>query len=192
MRNAFFRLLLLACLFFPAAAFAQSSATVVTTCGTLGQNYTAGAVRPLTQNTTGVLCSTTAIAGTVTVSGSVNLAAATTGGCTPRPVIASTASTNATNIKASVGTLCDWAATNTTTTLYYVHFYNTAGSPTCNASILQTYAIPPAGSAGQVGGFSRPLPYGHAYDTGIGVCITANADGTGNAATGVLLNIGYK
>lgn len=125
--------------------------------------------------------------------GSVSLGAVATGGCTPHPVVASAASTNAASVKASAGTLCDFMATNSHTSIQYVHFFNTAGSPTCNASIIQTIAIPPASSAGLLGGVNRALTYGHAYGTGIGICITANADGTGNATAGaVLLNIGYK
>lgn len=130
--------------------------------------------------------------GGVTGMQGVSIQASPTGGCTPNTVIAAGASTNATSVKASAGTLCDWAASNTTTTLYYVHFYNNAGSPTCNTGIIESYPIPAATATGQVGGWSRPLPQGHAYGTGIGICITANADGTGNAAAGVLLNIGYK
>lgn len=122
----------------------------------------------------------------------VSIQASPTGGCTPNGVITAGASTNATNVKASAGTLCDFSAANTTSTLYYVHFYNNAGTPTCNTGIIESYPVSAAPAVGQVGGWSRPFPQGHAYGTGIGICITANADGTGNAAAGVTLNIGYK
>lgn len=52
--------LLVALLLLPAAAHAQSSAAVVATCGTLGQAYTAGATRPITQSTAGELCTNAA------------------------------------------------------------------------------------------------------------------------------------
>lgn len=114
-------------------------------------------------------------------------------GCTSNTVVTAAASTNAANVKASAGTLCDFTATNEHTAIQYVHFYNNSGSPTCNASIIATYAVPPASAAGQLGGLSVPLTFGRAFGTGIGICITANRDGTGNAtANGILLNIGYK
>ena len=56
MRNLFARLFLLSLMFLPVAAHAQAGATVVATCGTLGQNYAQGSVRPLTQTTAGLLC----------------------------------------------------------------------------------------------------------------------------------------
>lgn len=131
--------------------------------------------------------------GGVTGMQGVSIQASPTGGCTPNTIVTSAASTNAANVKASAGTLCDWSAGNTSTTLYWVHFYNTAGTPTCNTGIIESYPISAAPAVGQVGGWSRPLPQGRAYSTGIGICITANADGTGNAAaSAVTLNIGYK
>lgn len=121
------------------------------------------------------------------------LAPTTTQGCTSNTVVTAAASTNAANVKASAGTMCDFTATNEHTAIQYVHFYNTAGTPTCNASIIATYAIPPASAAGQLGGLNIPWTFGRAFATGIGYCITSSRDGTGNATVnGVLLNIGYK
>ena len=124
-----------------------------------------------------------------------SLASTTTGGCTPAKTL-SAASTNATSIKGSAGTLCKITAINTTTTIYYLKFYNTASAPTCNSdAVVATYPIPPASAAGGAGGVAPSLSaYGEAYSTGIGFCITGGlADNdNANAATGIAVSYSYK
>jgi hypothetical protein len=110
--------------------------------------------------------------------------------------IASAASTNATNCKNAGGNVYDLHLLNTTTTTYYLRFYNLSTSPTCSSSTgyVWTVPIPPAGAAGQVGGFSIPFPVGRGFSAGIGYCITGGASGTDNtsAATGIYGSIGYR
>jgi hypothetical protein len=118
-----------------------------------------------------------------------------TGG-TECPVV-SAASTNATNCKASPGRVLGIYLLNTTTTTYYLRTYNLSTSPTCSSAtgFRQSYPIPPATAAGQVGGFSFPMPpAGIAFGTGIGFCLTGGSDSTNNtnAATGVFGTIVYK
>lgn len=126
--------------------------------------------------------------------GSINIAAATTGGCTPAKVL-SAASTNSTNIKASAGTLCKMVVVNVNTTLAYLKMYDKATAPTCNSdTVLATYAIP-FGASNAGGGVAIPLgPFGEAYASGIGFCLTggiADNDNT-NTATGVTISFSYK
>lgn len=131
--------------------------------------------------------------GSVTVtSGTVGLAGAATGGCTPN-TLASAASTNATSAAGGVPvTVCWLNAVNTTTTLYYLNVYNKASAPTCNSdTIVQTIPVPPAASAGLAGGIVENLgTYGSVFSAGFAFCLTATAAGTGNAATGVYINYG--
>ena len=124
--------------------------------------------------------------------GSVNVAAAATGGCTPAHLL-SGASTNATVIKASAGTLCKLSAINTTATLYYLKFYNVTTGPTCNSdTVVATYPVP-ASTTGA--GVEVNLgPFGEAYTTGIAFCLTAGLadnDNT-NAATGIAISYSSK
>lgn len=126
--------------------------------------------------------------------GTVSIASATTGGCTPGKLL-SAASTNSTSIKGSVGTLCKVTAINTTAVVYYLKFYNKATAPTCNSdTVVATYPVPfAASSAG--GGISVNLgAFGEAYTLGIGFCLTggsADNDNT-NAATGVTISYSFK
>jgi|SRR5579883_1819922 hypothetical protein len=104
------------------------------------------------------------------------------------------ASTNGTTVVARPGNVYSIVAVNTTTTLYYLKFYDTSSTPTCNSStVVQTYAIPfGASSAG--GGFALSLPVGMRFDNGISFCITggiADNDNT-NAAAGVSLSLTYR
>lgn len=128
--------------------------------------------------------------GAVTTAASIT--AATTGGCTPAKTL-SAASTNATSVKASAGTLCSLNLINTTATLYYLKLYDKATAATCNSdTVLQTIPVPAsttgAGIAVNLG------PFGTAFTLGITFCLTggiADNDNT-NAATGVAINYSYK
>lgn len=117
-------------------------------------------------------------------------------GATPSGVT-SAATTNSTNLKASAGRLMGMYLTNTTTTTYYIRFYNLAAAPTCSSATGYVFsmAVPPAGAAGQAGGFSMPFgPTGLAFGTGIGYCITGGGTSTDNtsAATGIFGVIATK
>lgn len=106
------------------------------------------------------------------------------------------ASTNATSVKGSAGTVYHYTLTNTTTTTYYLRMYNLASAPTCSSSTgyVATIPIPPAAAAGGAGGREIPQNIGQAFTTGIGFCVTGGASSTDNtsAATGVFVEILYK
>lgn len=105
----------------------------------------------------------------------------------------SAASTNATNIKASAGTVSVISIVNTTATLYYLRMYNLASAPTCSSATGFVNTIPvPASTSGA--GIVIPIAVPHAYTTGIGYCLTGGGSSTDNtnAATGVYINIWYK
>jgi hypothetical protein len=126
--------------------------------------------------------------------GAVNLAAATTGGATPYHLSGGTAaSTNATSVKASAGTLCDLAVINTTATLAYLKLYDSASAPTCSSATGLKHVYPvPANTSGA--GFVRALAVGEAYAGGIAYCVTgggADTDAT-NAPAGVFVEASYK
>ena len=107
----------------------------------------------------------------------------------------SAASTNSTLVQAGPRILAGFVATNTTTTTYYLKFYDKATAPTCGTDVpVFTVAIPnqPAGTTvGQI----NTWPYaGFAFLNGIVFCITAaaaDAD-TGVADTGITLSLGVK
>lgn len=106
------------------------------------------------------------------------------------------ASTNATSVKGSAGTVYGMSLSNTTTTVYYLRMYNLSTSPTCSSSTgyVSTIPIPPAAAAGQVGGREITKNIGQAFTTGIAYCITGGSSSTDNtnAATGVFVEVLYK
>ena len=105
----------------------------------------------------------------------------------------SAASTNATNVKASAGTVSTISVVNTTATLYYLRMYNLASAPTCSSATGFVNTIPiPASTSGA--GIVIPITLPHAYTTGIGYCLTGGGSSTDNtnAATGVYINIWYE
>lgn len=119
--------------------------------------------------------------------------AQTTGGCTPS-VYRSLATNNATNIKASAGTLCKLVALNSTSTIYYVRLYNLSAAPTCSSGTGEVASYPiPANTSGA--GIAVPIgPFGEAYSTGLGFCLTGGGAANDNtsAATGVTLSYSFK
>lgn len=107
----------------------------------------------------------------------------------------SAASTNATRVKASAGAIDQLTLINTTTTLYYLKFYNKASAvPTCNSDTV-VFTIPvPYGASNSGGGAAIPFPLGLRFNTGIGFCLTgglADSDNS-NAATGVVLSMAFR
>lgn len=115
--------------------------------------------------------------------------AATNGGTSISRTV-SAASTNATNVKASAGQVYAIIASNVNASARYLHLYNTAGTPTCNASIVATFVIP-GNTAGA--GNNIPIPPGAAFGTGIGLCLTTAIDGTGSvSANEHAINVFYR
>lgn len=139
----------------------------------------------------------TAIAGKVgidqTTPGTTNAVqniSGTTGGVTPFTLTAA-ASTNATNVKASAGTLYHIGVYNNSATPAWVSFYNTAGTPTCGTSIVYQTMIPANSTSGA--GAVEDFATGMAFATGIGICVTTGIAGTGSvAATSYVVGLGYK
>lgn len=105
----------------------------------------------------------------------------------------SAATTNATNCKASAGTLYGYEIINTTGTIYYLRLYNLSAAPTCSSGTGFIRSIPiPAATSGA--GVERDMATGEAYGTGLGFCLTgggSSSDNT-NAATGVYVSLLYK
>jgi hypothetical protein len=104
----------------------------------------------------------------------------------------SAASTNSTLVAAGWHTITTLNVINTTATIYYLKLYNKATAPTCGTDTpVQVYPIP-ASTSGN--GVQLPLGPGLGFVTGVGFCLVAgiaNSDAT-NAATGVVINIGYR
>lgn len=106
------------------------------------------------------------------------------------------ASTNATSVKGSAGTVYGMSLTNTSTTIYYLRMYNLSSAPTCSSSTgyVSTIPIPPAAAAGGAGGREIQKNIGQAFTTGIAFCVTGGSSSTDNtnATTGVFVEILYK
>lgn len=126
----------------------------------------------------------------------VNIRAAATNGTTGC-LILSAASTNAQSCGTAPTAWYGGRIFNTTTTVYYLRRYNTAGTPTCSSAtgFIDAIPIPPASAAGSVGGFIQSLTVGETatFTTGLGWCITGGSSSTDNtnAAVGIFGEI-YK
>jgi len=102
----------------------------------------------------------------------------------------SAASTNATVVKASAGTILNITAINTTATVYYLKLHDTASTPTAGSTaVVQCYAIP-ASTSGN--GFVISVPI--AFASGVAfTCVGGIADNdSSNAATGIAINFVYR
>ena len=110
-------------------------------------------------------------------------------GATPYSYI-SASGTNATNVKASAGTIYSLVSMNTTASARYIHMYNSASAPTAGSGTPIKRFLVPAG-----GGFIWPIPpQGVAFSSGIGFTITggvADSDTTSISASDVVLNMDY-
>jgi hypothetical protein len=112
------------------------------------------------------------------------------GGATPYHLL-SAATTNSTIVKVSPGTLYTISAINTTATVYYLKFYNSAGSPSCGSTaVVQTFPIP-ASTSGD--GLVLAAPVGITFTAGISLCIVGGLldTDTSSAATGVAISLSY-
>jgi len=126
------------------------------------------------------------------VPSSIQLQANTSGGWTPYHYL-STASTNATNIKSSAGSIGYIIVINTTASVYYLKLFNKASSPTVGTDTPVMNIPIPANASSLGGGAALPVPAGINFSTGISFALTgAIADNdTTNAAAGIVINIGY-
>jgi hypothetical protein len=100
---------------------------------------------------------------------------------------------NATNVKASAGTVFDIQVSNNSATIAYLKLYNSASAPTCGSGTPVARYLVPASTAGA--GSNVSFPVGKTFSSGIGFCLTtgiADADTGSVAATTYLINITYK
>ena len=111
-----------------------------------------------------------------------------------RCVHTTTAATNSTNCKNSAGRIGYIRAINTTGTLAYLRLYNLASAPTCSSATGYIESIPVPASATGAGFTENMAPFGEAYSTGIGFCVTGGGTSTDNtnSVAGVYLKILYK
>lgn len=126
------------------------------------------------------------ISGTQPVSGTVTANQATPTASN----VTSTATTNATLVKASAGTLYNISASNVGAATAYLKLYNKATAPTVGTDVpVLTIPIPASGVA------SLPIgAIGHRFATGIGLAITgaaADSDTTAVAAAQVKVLTAY-
>ena len=121
--------------------------------------------------------------------GQVAIATRTTGGSTAFTLI-SAATTNATSVKTSAGTLYGIYAYNNGAAAAYLKIYNLAVAPTVGTSVAALTILLPAG-----GGSNIPIPsQGIAFGTGIAFAITGlgtTADATAVAVSQVFVNGAY-
>ena len=118
--------------------------------------------------------------------------ASPSGGYTPGHLV-SAATTNATSVKASAGTLGHVSASNVNAAARYLKFYNKASAPTVGTDVpVLTYIIPGNTSGA---GTNIPLPpQGIAFSTGIAFAITTEATDAGStavAASEIVINYGW-
>lgn len=116
----------------------------------------------------------------------------TSGGATPGKLI-SAAGTNATNVKASAGTVYWMFCSNENTARRYAKVYNKATAPIVGTDIpVQTYIVP---GRDEGAGFAFPLPsQGMNLDLGFGLAITTGNDDNDTGAVGaneVVINYGF-
>jgi len=168
-----------------ATGVAQGSTTSGQTISPIGgavttsaPSYTTGQTSPISLDTAGntrVNCVTGCSSATVGTSFTLTAAA----------------STNATSVKASAGTLRHISVYNNSATLAWVSFYNTASTPTCGTGIVYQTMIPANSTSGA--GAVEDISAGLAFSTGIGICVTTGIAGTGSvAASSYVVGLGYN
>jgi hypothetical protein len=118
-------------------------------------------------------------------------AAKTSGGFTPGKLI-SAATTNATSVKGSAGTLGFLAASNINASPRYLKLYDKATSPTVGSDTPVAVFVIPGATTGT--GTNLALPtYGLQFTLGIALAITtgvADADTGAVAASEIVVNYG--
>ena len=157
---------------------------------TLGQGTMATSMKvvlPSDQAAIPVTLTSTTITGTPTV----NDVASATGGYTPNKLI-SAATTNATVIKASAGTLGYVQASNINAAARYLKFYNKATAPVVGTDVPVHVWLIPGNTAGA--GTNIPIPSeGVNFSAGISFALTAGAadsDVAAVAASEIIVNYG--
>lgn len=85
-------------------------------------------------------------------------------------------SANATNVKNGAGRLIGWQFQNTTASIVYVKFHNSASTPTAGASVFMTVGIPANGKS------EVTIEGGIAFSAGIGFTTVTDAADSGTTA----------
>ena len=171
---------------------AQGSLTqsLPTGANTIGAVNIAAAQTLATVTTVGAVTAiTNALPAGTNKLGTIQAVSATTGGLTPYTLI-SAATTNATNVKASAGTVYSVQASNTGAANAFLKLFNLAVAPTVGTSVAVKTLIIPAGGGVILGANDIGLAFG----TGIAFSITAvatTADTTAVALAQVVVNIDY-
>lgn len=132
----------------------------------------------------------TVSSGTITTVSSVTSVASSTPVTPTQSFINSAATTNATSVKATAGTVWSIIASNVNAAARYVKFYNLAVAPTVGTSVPVFTITIPAGQTVQIDGGSNGIRFG----TGIALAITgamADADTTVVAANEIKVSTSY-
>jgi len=122
----------------------------------------------------------------------VSTYAHTAGGYTPYKLV-SAATTNATSVKASAGTVGYIAVSNVNAAARYLKLYNKASAPTVGTDTPVHTFIIPGNTAGAGSNIMLP-PQGIAFSTGIAFALTTEATDAGTtavAANEIVVNLGY-
>ncbi len=123
----------------------------------------------------------------------VQVAAIASGGATMHKTV-SAASTNATSVKGSAGTVYGIQVTNVNAAARYLKLYNKASAPTVGTDTPVKTLVIPGNTAGA--GSNVPIPTcGLEFTTGIAFALTTestDAGSTGVAANEIVVNIDYK
>ena len=141
------------------------------------------------QSTAANLQTTATLASGSNTIGKVNIATQTTGGATTFTLV-SAATTNATSVKTSAGTLLMLVATNNGASVAFLKLYNKASAPTVGTDTpVMTIMLPASG------GVALPIPAaGLAFSTGIAYALTGaatTADTTAVALSQIQVNGAY-
>ena len=129
---------------------------------------------------------------TVTGTVAANPAAAATGGATPYHLV-SAATTNATSVKGSSGTVYDMQCFNTNAEARFLKFYDKATAPTVGTDVPVKVIMMPGNSSGA--GATAAFPVGINFANGIAIAITAgiaDTDATAVGAGDCVVNFDYK
>ncbi len=106
-----------------------------------------------------------------------------------------TASNNASSVKAAAGTLCDGIVVNTSASLAYLKIYDSATPPTCSSATGLKHVYPiPYGPSNIGAGVGPSHAMGETYLNGIAFCVTGGGADTdnSNAPAGIFVEIAYK
>ena len=91
------------------------------------------------------------------------------------------------SIDASPGNVYGWSLYNANSSVCYLQFYNTSGTPTCGTSVIWSFPIPASSTSTVVPPYAL---YNHS--TGIGFCAGTTATGSTACTTALSGTLLYK